>query len=1236
MVVSSYAVDEGASVTVTVSDPKLSTGTYYYTLDSAVGTFDSADIVLPGSMNFTGAQYLNYNANFGWNFEDKDFTIECWIYPTQTNKGIINNWSAGGGEFQLFYNANNQLVFSFTDAASGASTKTITASSTTITLNAWNHVAVSRKGGYIRLFVNGTVDNSVFNAPDNYSGALYYYNGTTVSLKIGVGANTSNYFNGYITGVRIIKGTGLYQTNFAPTTQPSNVTNTVLLLKAQDSNTMLTDSSSTPIIITGVVGTVVWNSNTPANYASGAIEIFNGSGTFVVNIAANYIAPYSGEGAEGFRVRLRQSSTTGRVLSSSGIITINDIASTSPVGQLLFTTLGESGWIVPAGVYRIHAVCVGGGGGGSTGSGGSGGNLRYANNISVTPGETLLVKVGAGGGKNANINSGWGGTSGIRRSNTALLTAGGGRPNGLVNSANSGAGDNSTATYYSFGIVPGDGGGLGGIATNSGSLSNYTGGGGAGGYSGNGGAGGNLGVSGGAGSGGGGGGGASRTSTPPYAGGGIGLSGEGLSGATSTTYGQGGSDGSAGTSTSGGSYGGGGAMGSATTCTVGSQGAVRIIWGSGRAFPSTNTNDVVTYATSTFVVTPNTTSVNEGQTINFSVKTTNISDNTVIFWSLAQASGSLTTGDVSALNGYFSVVNNIGSFSVTVTSDNFTEGTERFVALLRTDSIAGTIRAASKEITIVDTSLNPVVTITPNITTVTEDSTVVFTVSMTPLLTGTYYWSTNPVSGSITNLDFSDSQLTGSFSVTSGSGSISRTILFDALSEPDDSFTISVRRDNTTGAVLGTSQTVAIQDMTATVTPSVTTVNEGSSVVFTVSSNVPSGTTLYWVISGLTGTVDINDFTTGISGSFVYPTTTTITATLSNDLLTEGTETFTFNIKRGSVSGTTIGSSPTISITDTSKIDATVTPNITTVNEGNTVVFTVSMTPLVTGTYYWKINSVTGTLNALDFQDGKIADAFSVNNGSGSISRTLSSDIATEGTEAFTLSVTSGSSNGPVIQTSVTVTVNDTSTYTPTVQTGTKSLVWGQTLIPNDLALQDAVISAGWSLIVNSSGDDATTLLSPAFNPQVYGAAIDLYLCSNSFIAAANVSGAATNLTGSPATRTIHIGSADNSWQRVWVKYETNATKIRFEGRNATSGQPGISSNMIWEATFFKPGGSKQYIEICIGDFAASRLSSPFGITNGSGTYISGGTIAINQSYVIETDQIGNSPTITASRYITT
>ena len=189
------------------------------------------------------------------------------------------------------------------------------------------------------------------------------------------------------------------------------------------------------------------------------------------------------------------------------------------VGQEEWTTAGTYSWTAPAGVTSISVVCVGGGAGGC-GSlvGGGGGGLGYKNNITVSPGSSYTVVVGAGGtGTDDPYPTNWpeGGDS-YFISATTVKGGGGGTTSGSYTSRDGG-------DYF------GDGGGNGGFATTFGA------GGGAGGYSGDGGGGNTQGGVGpttsGNGAGGGGGAGShTQLTTGGCGGGGVGLQGQGADG----------------------------------------------------------------------------------------------------------------------------------------------------------------------------------------------------------------------------------------------------------------------------------------------------------------------------------------------------------------------------------------------------------------------------------------------------------------------------------------------------------------------------------------------------------------------------------------------------------------------------------------------------------------------------------------------------------------------------------
>lgn len=330
---------------------------------------------------------------------------------------------------------------------------------------------------------------------------------------------------------------------------------------------------------------------------------------------------------------------------TSPLSTVNKTSITSPsvVGQAEYTAPGTYSWTAPAGVNSVSVVAVGAGASASGyfGPGGGGGALAWKNNISVVPGQSYTVVVGAGGVATGSGTS-WtgvnGGLSSFSNGITSTIAGGGAVTGGVGAAAGFGTGGVPSGSF--------DGGGSGGGSfgaysngTNAGANSAYygSGGGGAGGYSGNGGTGG--GAAGGAsngnyvaatnGSGGGGGGGQGQPQQNTASdwndggGGGVGIYGEGASGLKGQqilVYGQaghpggyggsGGNDGANPTSPAaqspGGNFGAGGgsnhANGTAQPPGPGAGGAVRIIWGGGRSYPANAANASAQTATTSQTV----------------------------------------------------------------------------------------------------------------------------------------------------------------------------------------------------------------------------------------------------------------------------------------------------------------------------------------------------------------------------------------------------------------------------------------------------------------------------------------------------------------------------------------------------------------------------------------------------------------------------------------------------------
>jgi hypothetical protein len=166
--------------------------------------------------------YLTTPTNTAFAFGTGDFTIEFWIYLNATG-GILLDFrpSTTNGVYPTIYNPGGATTIAFlTDSANR-----IVSASGVIVTGTWIHVAVSRSSGSTKMFVNGSQVGSTYTDSNNYLA------GTSRPVIGASGFDLTGNFNGYISNLRLVKGTAVYTANFTPPTAPvTAITNTSLLL----------------------------------------------------------------------------------------------------------------------------------------------------------------------------------------------------------------------------------------------------------------------------------------------------------------------------------------------------------------------------------------------------------------------------------------------------------------------------------------------------------------------------------------------------------------------------------------------------------------------------------------------------------------------------------------------------------------------------------------------------------------------------------------------------------------------------------------------------------------------------------------------------------------------------------------------------------------------------------------------------------------------------------------------
>jgi len=218
----------GANAKVSAFGPFLTDAAYDPAVNGASTHFDG------------NGDYLSAPDSADWNLGSGLFTAEAWVYPKAfvAQAIIMGQWRNPYAWTILFKNdTSGTLRFiiydgGFNDYISEAQ----------VPSNAWSHIALSREANNVfSLYLNGV---RVKTATNN----------TTISDVNSVflvgGQGGENFWKGYITDVRLVKGTAVYSgaSLTVPTAPLTAITNTKLLLNMADGQAIDSASQRTLIL----------------------------------------------------------------------------------------------------------------------------------------------------------------------------------------------------------------------------------------------------------------------------------------------------------------------------------------------------------------------------------------------------------------------------------------------------------------------------------------------------------------------------------------------------------------------------------------------------------------------------------------------------------------------------------------------------------------------------------------------------------------------------------------------------------------------------------------------------------------------------------------------------------------------------------------------------------------------------------------------------------------------------
>jgi hypothetical protein len=228
------------------------------------------------SNNFNGTTaYLQVANNAAFDFGSGDFTIEFWMnastLETGTLQPIINKGTDYASEYAPFDISREGTDVKLWLGTAGPTWGIVGGASIgTIVIGQWSHFAVTRSGTTFKAFQNG-----VQTWTTTSSDALLV---NTFPLRLAATSNAGSFFNGYLSNVRLVKGTAVYTSAFTPSTTPLTAISGTSVLTCQSNRFVDNSANAFAITVTGAPTVQRFNPFGTATVYS--TSVIGGSGYF--------------------------------------------------------------------------------------------------------------------------------------------------------------------------------------------------------------------------------------------------------------------------------------------------------------------------------------------------------------------------------------------------------------------------------------------------------------------------------------------------------------------------------------------------------------------------------------------------------------------------------------------------------------------------------------------------------------------------------------------------------------------------------------------------------------------------------------------------------------------------------------------------------------------------------------------------------------------------------------------